>query len=69
MKNQSLFTIRLYFAQDMENAGFQLRCVDVRDRAAELLRLNHGHNSPYKDGSPGHNWFHGFVKRHPGLYV
>ena len=53
----------------MENAGFQLRCIDVRDRAAELLRLNHGHNSPYKDGSPGHNWFHGFVKRHPGFLL
>ena len=51
----------------MESAGFQLRCIDVRDRAAEILRLNHGHNSPYKDCSPGHNWLAGFLKRHPGI--
>ena len=50
----------------METAGFQLRYIDVRDRAGELLRLNHGHNSPYRDCSPGHNWLAGFLKRHPG---
>ena len=54
--------------QDMETAGFQLRYIDVRDRAGELLRLNHGHNSPYRDCSPGHNWLAGFLKRHPGRF-
>lgn len=43
-----------------------MKHIDVRDRAGELLRLNHGHNSPYKDCSPGHNWLSGFMKRHPG---
>ncbi len=43
-----------------------MRCIDVRDRAGEILQLNHGHNSPYKDCSPGHNWLAGFLKRHPG---
>ena len=52
----------------MEAAGFELRCLDVRDRAGEILQLNHGHNTPYKDHSPGHNWFSGFVKRHQGLW-
>ena len=51
----------------MESSGFQIKCMDVRDRAAEMLRLNHGHNSPYKEGSPGHNWLAGFLKRHPGM--
>ena len=37
----------------MEAAGFELRCLDVRDRAGEILQLNHGHNTPYKDHSPG----------------
>ena len=57
-----------YLTQDMETAGFQLRYIDVRDRAGELLRLNHGHNSPYRDCSPGHNWLAGFLKRHPGMH-
>ena len=54
--------------QNLEQAGFQFRCVDVRVRAAEILRLNYGHNSPYKDTSPGHNWLSGFLKRHPGKF-
>lgn len=52
--------------QDMESAGFQVKHMDIRDRAGELLRLNHGLQSPYKDCSPGHNWLAGFIKRHPG---
>ena len=50
----------------MESAGFQVKHMDIRDRAGELLRLNHGLQSPYKDCSPGHNWLAGFIKRHPG---
>ncbi len=53
----------------MEAAGFTLRNMDVRDRAGEILRLNHGHNSPYREGSPGHNWLGGFIKRHPGKLI
>ena len=60
------FYVFISSLQDMESAGFQMKHIDVRDRAGELLRLNHGHNSPYKDCSPGHNWLSGFMKRHPG---
>lgn len=53
--------------KDMEASGFQMKCMDVRDRAAEMLRLNPRSNgSKYKEGSPGHNWLAGFLKRHPG---
>ncbi|ESO11452.1 hypothetical protein HELRODRAFT_183146 [Helobdella robusta] len=53
----------------MEECGFNLLCIDIRERASELLSLNQRCNSPYRDFIPGHNWLAGFLRRHPGLEI
>ena len=55
------------YIKDMQAAGFELRGPDVRDRAAEILRVSTCPSSPNRDWSPGHNWFAGFRKRHPDI--
>jgi len=55
--------------QQLEGGGFQLHCGDIRELARQMLmiRVSRGFSTPYRNGCPGHNWYAGFLKRHPGL--
>lgn len=53
----------------MVECGFNIQCLDIREKAHEILKRNPKQCSSQLPNMPGHNWLSGFIKRHPGNWI